>query len=94
MVVDFQLGRLENTALVHKSKFKKGVDFLGACVGLPVLSGMLFGFFCNPLGHLGGPRGALLGTLGSLGTKNPPLALPGTLSWTTFGSLGVPNSIF
>ena len=27
MVVDFQLGRLENTAPVHKSEFRKCVDF-------------------------------------------------------------------
>ena len=27
MVVDFRLGRLENTAPVHKSKLRKRVDF-------------------------------------------------------------------
>ena len=34
-VVDFQLGRLENTAPVHKSEFRKRVDFfLGLVVTL------------------------------------------------------------
>ena len=28
MVVDFRLGRLENIAPVHKSKFRKGVGFI------------------------------------------------------------------
>ena len=75
MVVDFQLGRLENTAPVHKSELRKCVDFLGAWGSLWDAFCDLFGVFGGPLGHLGVPLGILLVTLGLL--------------WRHFGAHGV-----
>ena len=49
---------------MHKSKFRKCVDFLGACVGLGVLSGMLFGSLSKSFGTPWGPLGCSLGHLG------------------------------
>ena len=70
MVVNFRLGRLKNIAPVHKSKFRKRVEFILARVGPGVLFGVLLGallgadgtpwdHFGLPWGHLGPPWPAM-----------------------------------
>ena len=92
-VVKSEPGRLGNTAPVHKSKFRKCVDFVLACVGLGVLSGMLFGSLLESFGAPWGPLGSSLGHLGVTWDPKSLFSPSGELSWTTFGSLGVQNSV-
>ena len=73
-VVNFRLGRLKNTAPVHKSKFRKRFEFILARGAFWSAFGSPFGSLWDPLGHigvtlgyLGTPLGPFLVTLGPLG---------------------------
>ena len=74
MVVDFRLGRLKNTAPVHKSKFRKRGEFI-------LVRGAFWSAFGSPLGSLWDPLGDLGFTLGYLGTPVDPFLV-------TLGPLG------
>ena len=98
MVVNFRLGRLKNTAPVHKSKFRKRVEFILARVGPGVLFAVLLGAFLGAFGTPWVTLGLLWATLGSFRT---PLACYGLLwdvpgapfcgTWTSFSQFWFQN---
>ena len=80
MVVNFRLGRLKNTAPVHKSKLRKRVDFYFGPDGSQSAFWSAFG---RPFGSLWDTLGDLGVTLGHLGVTWDPLGL-------LWGALGCP----
>ena len=80
MVVNFWLGRLINTAPVHKSKLRKRADFYFGPGGS---RGAFWNAFGRPFGKLWDTLGDLGVTLGDLGVTWDPLGL-------LWGALGCP----
>ena len=84
-VVNFRLGRLQNTAPVHKSKFRKRVEFI---LVLGCFLACFWEPFWEPLGHLGGLWGYFGPPWGHLGPPWPAMGCSGTLLGLYFARLG------
>ena len=87
MVVNFRLGRLKNTAPVHKSKFRKRFEFILVRGAFWSAFGSPFGSLWDPLGshwgHFGVPWDPFGSFFGHLGATWAPLWRP----WAAFGCL-------